>query len=345
MQDATPPTRAEVLGLTDTPLAPRSRRYVGDTVVTSMASLIAADAAIVRGLYEFLQALYRVVDPNAAASTDGATLRDQLGGLGYADLLEKIGRLGAALSADATSTELRKAYHDVRGGSLPGLLMHLDVVAAGEATAHDVDRIFILVRDHLKIMRNALPDLDPDGYARDLSPREHDAALLVHKWADAGYSAGDGQRVTVRLRCEFIGGVSECCMEFAALDRVLYNLINNAARFTTDGEVHVHALPLGDARETDLRVAICNRIDPDHRARLDADLSGDVSRVFAGGYTTGGHGVGLQICGDIITHGYGLASLREALAGGYLGARVVRDYFVAWFHWPARRGDVAAEHA
>ena len=38
-----------------------------------------------------------------------------------------------------------------------------------------------------------------------------------------------------------------------------------------------------------------------------------------------------------VVHGYGLPSLHTALDGGYLGARLVRDTFVAWFHWPARR--------
>ncbi len=339
MQDVTEPTRDDVRALATSALRPRSRPYRGDTAFASIAALDPTDAALIRDLYRFLEALYQAVQPVDVAAADVAAVRDRLAALDHGGLVERLGRLGAALTADSTPLAVRKAYHDIRGGSLPGLLMHLDVVAAGEGTGNDVERVFVLVRDHLKIMRNALPDLDPDGHARDLSPREHDVSLLVRKWADAHYGPGEGRRVTVRLRCEFVGGVSECCMEFAALDRVLYNLINNAARFAADDEVQIHVLPLADAPETDLRIAVCNRITPAHRERLLADLGRDCSRVFSGGYTTGGHGVGLQICGDIITHGYGLSSLREALAGGYLGARLVHDHFVAWFHWPARRGD------
>ena len=80
------------------------------------------------------------------------------------------------------------------------------------------------------------------------------------------------------------------------------------------------------------------RLGPEHRERLQSDLGDDLSRVFEGGYTTGGYGLGLRICGDFVTHGYNLPSLRVALGEGYLGARLIRDTFVAWFHWPARRG-------
>ena len=71
----------------------------------------------------------------------------------------------------------------------------------------------------------ALPDLDPDGYARDLSPREHGVDLLIEKWADTEYGPGDGDRVRVDIDCPYSGGVSERCMEFAALDRVREDLL------------------------------------------------------------------------------------------------------------------------
>ena len=89
--------------------------------------------------------------------------------------------------------------------------------------------------------------------------------------------------------------------------------------------------------DTDLRFVVMNRVAPEHRERLEADLGEELSSVFAGGYTTGGHGLGLRICGDFVVHGYGLPSLHTALDDGYLGAKLVRDTFVAWFHWPARR--------
>lgn len=337
-EPSTPPTRPELLELASPgAIQPRPRRYVGDTVVASIDQIDAGDAAVVRRLYAFLTDVYARVQRLDAPADGLPALQDELTRHDYRGLCEQIHGLGAALAAEDTPLDLRKVYHDVRGGSLNGLLMHLDMIAMGDGEVEDVERVFILVRDHLKIMRNALPDLDPEGYAADLAPIEHDAGLLVQKWADTRYGTESAAPVRVRLVCEFTGGVSQCCMEFAALDRVIYNLINNAARFAADAEVHLELFPLGPERETDLRFAVSNLVASEHRERLRSDLGDDLSEIFAGDYTTGGHGVGLQICSDIVSHGYGLGSTREALRGGYLGARLVRDYFVAWFHWPARR--------
>jgi len=333
-----PITREESLGLAaPAAIRPRPSRYFGDTIVASIGELPPDDAQVVRALYEFLRALHAAVrgldDPTGAF----AAVRELLVRHDYRALCEQVRGLGGTLAADDTPMAVRKVYHDIRGGSLNGLLMHLDLCEADEAGVEDVERVFILVRDHLKIMRNALPDLDRAGYQLDLSPVEHDASLLIEKWADTSYGPDGAGRVRVRLHCEFAGGVSECCMEFAALDRVIYNLINNAARFAADSQVHVDVVPLGESRDVHLRFVISNRVTPEHRARLQRDLGGDFRPIFTHGYTTGGHGIGLQICSDIISHGYGLGSTREALDHGYLGARLVRDYFVAWFHWPARR--------
>ena len=99
----------------------------------------------------------------------------------------------------------------------------------------------------------------------------------------------------------------------------------------------LHLLPVPPGAATDLRFVVMNRVTPAHRERIHADLGDRLDGVFASDYTTGGHGLGLRIVGDFVTHGYGLPSLRVALNDGYLGARLVRDTFVAWFHWPAHR--------
>ena len=316
----------------------RPRPYIGDSVEVSLARFGPEDAAVVRALYEFLGGLYALVGPRIGGGPAAmAVVEGFLRATHFPELAQRIDRLGAALVSDDLPIELRKVYHDVRGGGLPGLLMNLDMVLEGEAQSDDLERIFVLCRDQLKIIRNAIPDLDPEGYALDLEPREHGTDLLLSKWSTEHYRL-EGGEVELELRCDFRGSVSERCMEFAALDRVIYNLVNNAARFTTDHHVGLHVFPLDPAAiETDLRFVVMNRVAPEHRERLEEDLGDQLSRVFSGGYTTGGHGLGLQICADFVAHGYGLPSLQTALADGYLGARLVRDTFVAWFHWPARR--------
>lgn len=315
----------------------RTQRYLGDSVAVALGRLPAGDAAIVRALYGFLDELYRFVGPRL---DDGAAALTALQAFvaehGFARLQQDIGSLGATLAAAEAPIDLRKAYHDVRGGGLPGLMLHLDAVASGEGQTQDLERIFLLCRDQLKIIRNAIPDLDPAGYALDLEDRAHTTELLRAKWSTDAYRLRDRQ-VALHLQCDFDGAVSERCMEFAALDRVIYNLVNNAARFAADQRVDLQMFPITGEPETDLRFVVMNRVGPEHRERLRGDLGEDLSRVFEGGYTTGGYGLGLRICGDFVTHGYSLPSLRLALAEGYLGARLIRDTFVAWFHWPARR--------
>ncbi|PCC74037.1 hypothetical protein SAMN02745121_07676 [Nannocystis exedens] len=250
-------------------------------MVASVRDLAPGDAPVVRRIYDFLLTSHALVrrldDPKAGIALSRAELARQ----GCRGLCEQIRGLGAALVAMDTPTAGRKVYHDVRGGSLSGLLMHLDLCEADEAEVEDVERVFFLVRDHLKLMRNALPDLDPSGYATDLAPIEHDTSLWVEKWAGIPYGAADSGRVRIELACEFNGAVSECCMEFAALDRVMYNLIDNASRFASDAVVHVQICPLAEARETDLRFVVSNLVTPLHRTRLLADLGDDSSKIFA----------------------------------------------------------------
>lgn len=308
----------------------------GEVVSVGIGELRASDAATVHALYRAIGALYEVVtsrleDGLAAVPAVRACAEAN----GFSELAGRVSELGAGLDADTVSPLLRKALHDIRGGGLPALLMHVDALLADEVEVDDIRRIFLLCRDQRKIVRNAIPDLDPAGYAQDLEPRAHTTELLA-KWSTGVYRVGD-HATELHLRCTFQGAISECCMEFAALDRIVYNLVNNAARFATDGHVGLSVFAIRPDVETDLRFVVTNRLDAGQHERINRDLDGEPSRVFQGGYTTGGNGIGLSICADLVCHGYQLPSLRTALDRGYLGATIVRDHFAAWFHWPARR--------
>lgn len=308
----------------------------GEVVSVGIGDLRPEDAATVRALYGLIGAVYEVVTPRVEEGLAAVpAVRACAEANGFATLVPRVSALGKGLDADTVSPLIRKALHDIRGGGLPALLMHLEALLADDVEEDDIRRIFLLCRDQRKIVRNAIPDLDPVGYAHDLEPRAHTTELLS-KWSTATYRVRD-RNAELHLRCDFDGAISECCMEFAALDRVVYNLVNNAARFTADGRVGLSVFPIRPEEETDLRFVVTNRIDEDRRGRISEDLGGELSRVFRGGYTTGGTGLGLRICADLVCHGYNLSSLRVALDRGYLGARIVRDQFAAWFHWPARR--------
>jgi len=320
----------------------RARKYLGDTLTLSIGSLPEEHAAIVRRLYSFLYALRDFADAHRDRGVEALDeLVDFLTRHRFESAIQDCATLRAAMTAEATRDLVRQTYHDVRGGSLTSLVGHLEVALSGEAVPDDMGRIFLLARDHLKIMRNAIHDLDQPAYALDLQQTRHSAQLLREKWASVAHHTERGS-VRVVLDCDFSGWVSDRCMEMSSLDRVLYNLINNAAEHAGDDVVLVRAFPIDQNESTHLRFAVINRVREEQRAILEERLQGRLERLFQGGFTTAGHGIGMGICGEIVSHSYGLRSARDACDQGYLGARIIDGCFVAWFHWPARRASVTA---
>ena len=103
-----------------------------------------------------------------------------------------------------------------------------------------ISRPFYLTRDHLKIMRNALEDVDTVARERDRTARDHGARLLFEKWSSALHRLPGDRSARVEVDSTYEGPVSRRCLEFSALDRVLYNLMNNAVRFTANGVVTLY---------------------------------------------------------------------------------------------------------
>ncbi|WP_428268210.1 WYL domain-containing protein [Haliangium sp.] len=333
------PTRAEILALVPTQHI-RARRiaYNGDTVTVSVSALPDEHVALIRDIYELLGELEAMAEARRGQGPEAlAEILAFVQERGFSSLVGRCAILRAAMTSDATVMMARKAYHDIRGGSFTALAGYLDLMLAGRTRSGGIERIFGLCRDHRKIIRNAVYDLDQAGYATDLREKRHSIGLLRDKWAAAAHDIGHAH-AEVDIDCDFSGSVSDRCMEFAALDRVIYNLINNATEHTADGRVLMRVVPIDpDAAGTHLRFAVINRVTPAQRRILDQRLRADSGSLFEGGFTTGGHGLGLGICGDIVAGSYGLGSVAEAYARGYLGACLIRDYFAVWFHWPAQR--------
>lgn len=141
--------------------------------------------------------------------------------------------------------------------------------------------------------------------------------------------------MAVAVRCSFAGAVSARCLETASIDRVVYNLVNNAARFAADRAVTLWVFPVAPGLT---RWVVENRIAPDQAAFLTDRVGGDLGRLFAGGVTRGGTGVGLANCAEIVADCFGLESPGEAVGRGYLGAAAVNYTYRAWFHWPVAPG-------
>jgi hypothetical protein len=265
----------------------------------------------------------------AAAGDDGVdAFRQEVDRLDPERLLRLFDGLGVG---EGAPPRVRRAIHDLRGGALTGLIVHLELVQDGLGRARDVLRAQLLARDQRKIVRHLLPGLDPERHTADLAAKEHRVDLVVHKWSGASW----GGRV-VEVDNTFRGVISERCFEFAAVDRVVYNLVTNAARHGGDGPIHLRLEPLPTPDGVMLRGSVENALPAPARDALRARFGDDARRLFQGGFTTNGTGQGLQICAELVTHAFGLGDPMVAVDRHLVGALVGDDAFVTWFCWPAR---------
>jgi signal transduction histidine kinase len=223
--------------------------------------------------------------------------------------------------------------HDIKGGGFMALSLYLQMLDMGLEKPDDVPRMFFLTRDHLKIMRNAVQGIDPEAQSRDATAIDHGVDLLVEKWDHALHRVRDTTAEVV-LTNAFDGTISERCLEFSALDRVIYNLINNATHHTANGKVYFAVVPLPAEHPDNLRFVIYNQVRPEQRATLHERFAANLGELFRGGFTTDGTGAGLRICADFVNNAYGIHSFEKGLQGGYFGAQLYGDYFVNWVHWP-----------
>jgi signal transduction histidine kinase len=125
--------------------------------------------------------------------------------------------------------------------------------------------------------------------------------------------------------------ISECCVEFGALDRILYNLLNNACRHSAAERIHLALFPVPDENGENLRFVLLNALKEEDRVRL---RSMDLKTLFQVGVSSTGSGYGLHVAAEFVAHAFGLASPEEAVADRYLGANLIADQFAIWFHWP-----------
>lgn len=313
----------------------RVRRYLGDDICLPLDSFAKIDQGILRELYAFLLKLQELVRSGAiegriAAARDFTGRADSL-----ETLIEQIQTLGTASYHATPSALLGKTIHDLRGGALTALFGHLQIMANGDPVV-SIDAIYFLTRDHLKIMRNALLGLDDERRESDLLRKVHGTDFIVEKWNGATLPAGD-RRIRLTVDCPEPADISECCVEFGALDRILYNLINNACRHTVSEEIRlfIFATPQSGAGMENLRFVLLNTVSVADGKRL---RSLEVQSLFETGVSSTGSGFGLSVAADFVSHAFGIANPVDAVHGGYLGARLIDDNFAVWFHWPVVAG-------
>lgn len=199
-----------------------------------------------------------------------------------------------------------------------------------ECDPRSLDALHFLTRDHLKILRNALLGLDDRKREEDLLPKAHNTRMIAEKHHGA-LLRSQGRAVRVEVECPEHMNISECCVEFGALDRILYNLLNNAVRHAATDTLLLALLPVPDGEGENLRVVLSNAVTAADAEDLRAT---DLATLFQYGVSTTGSGSGLSVAAQFVANAFGLASPEQAVAGKYLGAALSEDNFIVWFHWP-----------
>ncbi len=307
----------------------RTHRFDGAGYEVPLARFAPDDRAILVRLYAAVDGLPRLT---RAAGPAGPTVEAFIRGADR--LIPDAQQLGVATrSAGGEDAAVRKAVHDIRGGGLAVVIGSAGLLDLLPDDPGIVRACVDAARDHAKIMRNLLPEIDPVVREADEAAKAHDIRHFAAKWDGMAVRRGDDS-VAVAVRCSFAGSISARCLETSSIDRVVYNLINNAVRFAADGAVVVWIFPVGEGL---VRWVVENRVAADQRVFL-ATAAPDLGRLYAGGVTRGGTGVGLANCAELVADCFGLTDSAEAVAGGYLGAVTRGDRYLAWFHWPALVG-------
>lgn len=305
----------------------RTLRYRGDGLDLTLDELAPEDRDRVREIYGIVQGAYlHWLDTRPAADWDGIWSR--LEALGHEAFTERVAGLGEATAGGGDAARRSRVLHDVRGGALTAAILQV-VMADGRPPRDGLRSLVHLCRDHAKIMRNALVDLDSTVRAADEAEKAHGIRDIVDKWSGSLHRVRD-RAARVAVHSEYAGGISSCCLEVSAVDRVLYNLVNNAARFSADGTVALAILP---HPSSSVRFGVANPIEPGQEAWI-RENAGDASGLFREGTTRGGRGLGLANCASFVSRAYGVGASDEAVEAGLVGAEAADGRFLAWFHWP-----------
>lgn len=324
----------------------RAVRYTADDLYVTIDEMAKGDQALARGLYKSLtELLYLLAD---AADDDDRKWREVALWTERHDLntmIDEVKKLGAESQRERPSEGLSKAVHDIRGGALNALLGRLQLTKHLPHQETELNTLFVLTRDHLKIMRSTLVGLDDPRRRSDRTPKSHDIRLILDKWH--GSVVGPKWRekpVRMFIDCRYEGALTECCLESAAVDRIFYNLANNACRHAAGDRLDMAVFPVPDLSGC-LRFVLSNAVSEGDAAFLrglapegaDGKNKGcgqSLPALFEPAVSSTGSGFGLTVVADFVAGAFGLSDRVEALRERYVGALLDGDTFRAWFHWP-----------
>ncbi len=326
----------------------RKTRYQGDDLCVDLGGLTAQDQASIRWLYQALsELLFSIADLSTDDDQKWQDVRQWLGRYSLDDLIDKARELGTTSHERNSSEELAKAMHDIRGGALSSLLGRLQMIESLPHVEKQLKTLFVLTRDHLKIMRNAVIGLDDTRRDADRRPKAHAMQLMLDKWHDSVVGPNWQERpVHMNVDCRYAGPLTECCLESAAIDRIFYNLAANAARYSAGGQIEMKIFPVPDAAGECLRFVLSNEVSErqagylqslvEHRGADSRDRGSQASifALFDPAVSSTGSGFGLAVVAEFVAAAFGLRNPEVALRERYVGAILEGLTFQVWFHWP-----------
>ena len=230
------------------------------------------------------------------------------------------------------SARVHRVIHDLRGGALSSLSLYLQLAESGDLLAQDIPHMVLLANDHAKMLRTAISDLDRVRYTRDelFLPQSIDA--LVQSWRNVYYRIHSGQAAHVTCHSSVVGSIADSVIELAALERVLYNLVNNAVRHAQSGGIDI-AITYFDETQQLVKFTVQNALTAAQSAILTQLTADAPANLILQPVTTTGSGLGLGICADIIAHVF-QADVDEIIRQNYFVVSWTESRFVVEFVWP-----------
>jgi signal transduction histidine kinase len=332
---------ADLLGLAPLHLPNlRVERYFGESAGIPLASFAATDQDIIRDVYRQINNLLALLERREGSESVSSHLHAYLGTRDFEQLRTGLRSLGRATVASTPPDRVTgRAIHDIRGGAVAVLLLRLEIAGPEPFTKDELRTLFMLARDHGKIIRSTVCDMDAVRRQEDLAPQSHSVRLFMEKWHGAAIKSPGRPGARLFVETRFDGAVTECCLECAAVDRVLYNLMANARRHHAGGRMDLTIFEIPGQPGESLRFVLSNAVSEADQRRLGElagqdEPPGDLGALFEAGVSTTGSGLGLAIVADLVTQAFGVATEHEALRLGYFGARLFEGKFTVWFHWP-----------
>ena len=328
-------TREEMLTLTTAePVSFRKERYLGGAFSLLLSDFSFDEQEVLRRLYEQLQELLAKTHADGLLSeADTAKLNAFLQNSEFLPLQEQLfAMMGEALANRQKTRET--ALYGLASGALSSITGYLLITRNSSLEKEYIQSLYYLSRDHLKLMRNLVRDLDPVKRSHDEAAKWHSLNLLKEKWASVTYRAF-AEEIEVTFDNYYEGQVAARCLEFSELDNIFYHLANNALRYSAHPKLAIGVLPV--AGDKQLRWVFANTISTAQTEAIAA-LTEDGTSLFEHGATTLGknsEGYGLGSVADTILHAYGLDDLYAAEEQGYFGWKIRDDRFYIWFHWPS----------